>query len=101
MDIKPLHLEIVKNILANHLPIGSTVWLFGSRVIKAKKKYSDLDLAVDCQHVLPLSVMTLLQYDFSESDLPYKVDIVDLRNMDDSFRDAIRPDMVMLFQKSG
>jgi len=99
MDIEPQHLKIVREILDRDLPPYSKVWLFGSRVNKTKKKYSDLDLAIESRAILPLSILAALQYHFSESDLPYKVDIVDLKNISDSFRERINIDLMLLWEK--
>ena len=47
---------------------------------------SDLDLAVDTEAPLDLLTLALLDKDFSESDLPMKVDVIDLNAVSPSFR---------------
>lgn len=98
LDIDPLHLKIVQAILQKHFSTSVRVWIFGSRATGSAKKYSDLDLAVDyhSKHI-PINVMADLVYDFEESDLPYKVDIVDWNSIDQSFQNKIRKDRVLLF----
>ncbi len=98
MDIHPEQASIVKQILKKHLPLGSKVWVFGSRAVKAKKEFSDLDLAIDSNQILPLSILSSLAHDFSESDLPYKVDVVDLNNINDNFRNKIRIEMILFWE---
>lgn len=96
-DVSLKHLRIIKKVLQNHLPINSKVWVFGSRAQKAKKKYSDLDLAIDLNsNPLSVELLTNLNYDFDESDLPYKVDIVDWNTTDPSFQRIIRLNRIEL-----
>ena len=76
IDIRPDHWQIVRRILRCHVP-GYEVWAFGSRAARTAKPYSDLDLAIIGDRPLPLSVRAALADDFSESDLPWRVDIVD------------------------
>jgi len=95
MDITPEQVKIIRQILKKQLPVNTKVWLFGSRATKAKKEFSDLDLAIDSNQTLSLSIMASLEHDFSESDLPYKVDIVDLNNISESFRKKIQTEMIL------
>jgi type I restriction enzyme S subunit len=92
---------MIHQILNLHLPPCATVWIFGSRAKKALKKFSDLDLAVYAKSKLDFSILASLQHDFSESDLPYKVDIIDLNNIEENFRDKIKSDLVFFFEKKG
>lgn len=96
LDIKPEHLEIVNTILCKNLPIGAVVWVFGSRAKRAKKKYSDLDLLIDIKERLPMEIVINLTEDFDESDLPYKVDIVDWNAISEAFRNCIKDDRVLI-----
>jgi len=91
---------IVKAILARHVP-GAVVWVFGSRATGKAKKYSDLDLCIKASHTLGLDVMSALAEDFSESDLPLKVDLVDWDSISDAFKAIIDRDKVLLGDLSG
>jgi uncharacterized protein len=88
LALSPKELEIVRGILAKHIP-DYEVCVFGSRVHGTQKPYSDLDLAVIGDE--PLSIMKLADVlnDFSESDLPFKVDIVDWATTSETFREII------------
>jgi predicted nucleotidyltransferase len=72
----PAELAIVIAILGLHVP-QRDVWAFGSRVQGSTKAFSDLDLVILGEQPLPLATMAELAQAFIESDLPYKVDIVD------------------------
>lgn len=95
MDVLPQHWEIVRGILQKHVP-DLEVWAFGSRAKWSAKPYSDLDLAVITNHALPLNTSASLADDFSESDLPWKVDVVDWASTGESFRKIIERDKVVV-----
>ena len=96
IDADPEHLKIVKKILAALLPASAKVWVFGSRVTGTAKPYSDLDLVVEAEHPLSLGTMAKLADAFDESNLPYKIDVVDWHAMNESFRDSIKKQRVLL-----
>lgn len=99
--LHPDHLKIIHRILNKYLSNSSSVWVFGSRAKGTARKYSDLDLAIDVdQQPLSLSMMTSILDDFEESDLPYKVDkvdIVDWNTISDEFRRTILSDRKSIF----
>src|SRR5579872_4702672 len=101
VDVRPEHLEIVRNILKKHLSAYTvTVWVFGSRARGTMKKFSDLDLAIDGDKSLPRSIMTELAFDFEESNLPYKVDIVDLATLGEEFQNIIEQDRLIIWKNT-
>ena len=95
-DIRPDHLEIVQNILREHLPAGFKVWVFGSRANWTTKDSSDLDLAVEGTDTLDHKAMVGLEVAFEESDLPYTVDVVDLNAVSTNFREIVEGQRVPL-----
>lgn len=97
LHIKPEHLRIVSSILEKNLTRPSVVWVFGSRARGNTKTYSDLDLAIDLDgKQISMAIMAALSADFEESDLPYKVDIVDWNSIDNSFKAAIEREVIKL-----
>lgn len=93
IDILPHHWEIVRTILQKHIA-GYEVWVFGSRARRRAQTYSDLDLAVITGAPLPRTVSGALAEAFSESDLPWKVDIVNWATTSEAFRKIIERDRV-------
>lgn len=89
VDIRPDHLEIVQDILREHLPMDVKVWVFGSRANWSTKDSSDLDLAVEGAARLDNKAMGALEMAFEESDLPYFVDVVDLNTVGDAFKQIV------------
>jgi len=88
IDLDARHLHVIQAILREHVP-DCEVWAFGSRVGSNSKRFSDLDLAVVATSALPTRRLALLAYAFEESDLPIKVDVVDLQSTSAAFRQRI------------
>lgn len=89
--MEPKHLAIVRNILSNY---PYKFYAFGSRARGNPKKFSDLDICFFDN--IPLNVVIQIEDDFEESDLPYKVDIVDWNKCSDDFRALIKKDLVLI-----
>lgn len=92
IDLRPDHAKIVHEIIARHLPAGVSVRVFGSRAKWTAKPHSDLDLALKGKEPLPRSVLGDLAEAFSESDLPFRVDVVDWQTVTPSFQAVIDRD---------
>jgi predicted nucleotidyltransferase len=86
--LQPEHWAIVKAILKRHVP-DRAVWAFGSRARSKARPYSDLELAILGEQPLGLDLSAALVDDFRESDLPWKVDVVDWATTSESFRRII------------
>jgi uncharacterized protein len=96
IDLPAEHRRLVLNILRANLPPNTKVWVFGSRATGRARRYSDLDLAIDAGRRLTLDEMAGLTEAFSVSDLPYRVDLVDWRDIDDRWRRIIMAERVAL-----
>jgi len=81
-------LQLVKKILHKHVP-DYEVRVFGSRVDGTPKSYSDLDLVIIGKEKIPLETMIDLKDAFSESDLVFRVDILDWQRISPEFRKVI------------
>ncbi|GGX55402.1 nucleotidyltransferase family protein [Saccharospirillum salsuginis] len=95
IDVTPEQWLIIQRILQRHLA-GYDVWAFGSRARGTARPFSDLDLAVITEKPLTMNRLSALTSDFSESDLPWKVDVVDWSTLSDSFKQIISRDKVVL-----
>lgn len=98
IDIRPDHWEIVQRILQEHVP-NLEVWAFGSRAKWNAKAFSDLDLAIITDEPLPLDTSAALSEAFSDSDLPWKVDVVDWASVGDGFKQVIERVKVVVKEK--
>lgn len=63
--------------------------VFGSRVDGSPKPYSDLDLAFVAEKELNLAAIGRLKEAFEESDLPFRVDVLDWNSISEDFRKII------------
>ena len=90
------HRRLVLTVLRANLPQNTKVWVFGSRATGGARRYSDLDLAIDAGRPLTLDEIAGLTEAFSDSDLPYRVDLADWRNIDDRWRQTIMAERVAL-----
>ena len=95
IDVRPDLWDIVRGILQTHVP-QYEVWAFGSRAKGTAKPYSDLDLAVITEQPLALSDRAALLDAFAESELPWRVDVVDWASTSESFRRIIERDRVVV-----
>lgn len=91
IHLEERHEKIVRAILKKY---PFTFYLFGSRTRGDLKKFSDVDLCFFEE--IPWNVRAHIREDFEESNLPYEVDLVDWNLCDESFKDAIRPELVWL-----
>src|SRR5258708_4134182 len=96
IDLSPEHRRLVLDLLAEQLPVSAQVWVFGSRATGRARRYSDLDLAIDAGRPLSLDETAILREAFEDSDLPYKVDLVDWHAISGSFREIIAGERVAL-----
>lgn len=89
------HLEIVKTILGKY---PYTFYIFGSRAKGNPKRFSDLDICFFKN--IPWNIRAHIDENFEESDLPYKVDVVDWNACDKSFQNFIKADLTLIHQGS-
>ncbi|NOT20258.1 MAG: nucleotidyltransferase domain-containing protein [Sideroxydans sp.] len=95
IDLNPRDWEIVRTILARHVP-QYEVWAFGSRTKGTAKEYSDLDLAIITDQPISLALSAAIADDFAESDLPIKVDVVDWATTSETFRRIIEKEKLVI-----
>ena len=88
IHLEERHLKIIKTILKRY---PYTFFAFGSRVHGTQKPFSDLDICV--QEDLPDLTKSYLQMDFEESNLPFKVDLVEWNKISKNFQKLIKKDL--------
>lgn len=92
--IEPAEMATVRSILRDHLPAGSKVFVFGSRVTNKIRRGSDLDLAIDVGRKLNRAEENALCFAFEDSNLNYKVDLLDLHKVSAQFKALIADQFV-------
>ena len=94
IDLEKKYIDFIKKAISDNLNVYK-IYIFGSRVKGKAKKYSDIDLAIEAKELTP-EIKSKLDFIFESSLLPYEVDIIDLNNISESFREIIINDLVEL-----
>ena len=81
-------MEIILGIIKKHVP-DCDVLAFGSRLKWTHSDSSDLDLAVAGKEKFSIGTLSDIKEDFMESDIPYKVDVLDYLGVSPAFRGII------------
>ena len=89
IDIEDRHLLTIKRIFQQLIP-GIPVWAFGSRVKQTAKPYSDLDLVIVGAHRIPQNIYYQIKDAMEESNIPFKVDVLDWHRLSPSFQTIIQ-----------
>lgn len=97
IDLRPEHLRLVQSILQAHVP-GREVRAFGSRVSGTAKPTSDLDLCIMGSEAMEAAMLERLIQAFSESSLPYKVDVVEWVKLPPTLRSIVEKQSVIVQQ---
>lgn len=95
LDLEDRDVRTIRRILEEHVP-DLAVRAFGSRVKGTARRTSDLDLVLMTETPLDLMRMAELREAFTESDLPFKVDLLDLATTSERFRQLVEPESVLL-----
>lgn len=95
-QIRESDLKIVKAIIKEVLPENTNIWVFGSRAKEKARRASDLDLAIDLGRKLTKQEKSQLFHLFEDSNLPYKVDVVDLQSVNENLKKMIDQDKIIL-----
>lgn len=83
-------LKIVKQILLRHYSLSENPsFVFGSRANNTNRADSDLDILV-MDNNISSEIVTFLNEDFENSNIPFKVDIVLRSRVDDDFFNKIK-----------
>ena len=92
---KPEHK--IKDVLEKFLdPKDYEFFVFGSRAEGRANSFSDYDIGISGKRSIPLKTLSLVREAFEESDLPFKVDIVDFSQVSKKFRDQALKEKVTL-----
>ena len=89
------HCDVLTRLLIEPLSkVGCKVGLFGSRARGDFREFSDIDILVE-GHV-PTSLLSTVQEALEESNLPFRVDIVQEKDLAPAYRQSVMRDRVWL-----
>lgn len=79
--------KLVKQVVRKYLPDESyQAFIFGSHASGKNRKFSDLDLGIMGPKSLSPKEYLSIKDDLEESDLPYRIDLIDFTKVSDKFR---------------
>ena len=96
VDISPRDREILFSLLERYLP-QTAVWAYGSRVSGRALPCSDLDLVVFSSTGQKRRI-SLLKEAFDESNLSFRVDLLEWDSLPDSFKTSIASHAAVLVE---
>jgi predicted nucleotidyltransferase len=88
IKLKEEQLDIVVGIIKKYAP-GIEARVFGSRHRGGEKKHSDLDIVIVGKEKIDERVLDDIRDDFAESDLPFRVDVLDWNAVSAEFQKVI------------
>lgn len=97
IDLKKEHSDIVLDLLKRHIP-AARVYVFGSRVKGSARLSSDLDLAIDSDEPLAPIDLAELEVDFSDSELPFFVDVIEFNKVSPDFQERVQEEWEIFYQ---
>lgn len=86
----------IKAVAFPILPTGFKLGLFGSRVKGSPSRFSDIDLAVSGGQKISGHLLENVREAMEKSRLPYRVDVVDLNGLPETFRENVLKEIVWL-----
>ncbi|MBU2592626.1 MAG: nucleotidyltransferase domain-containing protein [Patescibacteria group bacterium] len=72
------------------------IFLFGSRATGENRKMSDVDLGILGKKSIPSFVKVKIEEELENSEIPFKIDLVDFKKVSTSFRETAMKKVVYL-----
>lgn len=92
LDLQEKYVSFIVKTVTAILP-NAEIFIFGSRTQGKSLKYSDVDIALQDNNEIEFEQLLKLKAEFSNSTFPYKVDIIDLKSIDEKFYNIIKDDL--------
>lgn len=98
LNAEAIYLDQIKSILVHALQNRPCrIYLFGSRAAGTAQPASDFDVAVLADEDIRRE-LSLAREMLEESNIPFKVDVVDLRLTTPAFRDEVQTRGILLWK---
>ncbi len=96
--IEERHLQRLLKIFQTNIDSKKArVYLFGSRANRSYRKSSDIDLAVKSSEISPI-ILSHIREDLHESHIPYKVDLIDFNEVNESLKKEIQNEGILIWE---
>lgn len=95
--LDPKITQLLRQIIYKYLPDDSyKAFVFGSRATGRNRKFSDLDLGINGPKPLTPKEYISIQSDLEESDIPYRVDLVDFAKINNKFKQVLNSSIIKI-----
>jgi len=95
-EISDEYLSALKTLVLKHMKSHKAkVFLFGSRAKGTAGRFSDFDIGILPIDTIPHTVFADLRERIEESSIPYQVDVVDLSQTDDAFKEKVMSEGIL------
>ena len=95
IDLSPTVRAHVVEILRRRLG-DQRVYLVGSRAQGPAKRFADIDLLLMNDQPLAPAERAILRYEVEESDIPFKVDLLEWSELSPAFRERLQKEARLL-----
>lgn len=96
IDVRQRALDEVRRIVLDELQgVPTDVYLFGSRALGCAGPASDVDVGVMPRDGLPPGLLSRIRERLEQSTIPYSVDLVDLSQTEEAFRERVRREGIL------
>ena len=97
MERRQQILHWIKKVLDKNLSgISYNAFLFGSQANKSILSRSDIDVGITSNDIITSSQLSGIYADIEELPMLYKIDLVDFRQVDDTFKSVALKNVEML-----
>lgn len=87
----------ILKIISQYLDINNTqIFVFGSRATGKNRPFSDIDIGIISSRSLDANTQLNIQDELDESDIPYRVDVVDFSKVDNKFKEIALQNIIKL-----
>ena len=95
LNLKKIYIDFINEQINSIIP-NVEIYIFGSRTQDKALEYSDVDIALKSMSVIDINIILKIKSLFQNSTFPYKVDIIDLNAIDESFFNIIKKDLIKI-----
>ena len=95
LGLSPAQRSEVRRIVGSVVP-GARAWVFGSRATGRARPFSDLDLLLEAERPLAWDEWVALADAFEQSDLPFRVDVVERQGLQPGFLQRVEREKIPL-----
>ena len=81
VSLETEYINEIRDAAKKKFPEIKRIIVFGSRALKTSKPGSDIDLAIEGEHVTRAVKLNVYDWLNHESNIPYKLDVIDMQSV--------------------